>query len=192
VTKFFGDAHPNLPLDRKTIDAAPRRMPSGISQFRAGRVRAINLGGCTVEKPIAAFSQDVGGMGAGSQGLSGYIGMNVMEHFTTVFDYRHGRVTFKRNRSGDGVPQYDMPGIHVLATGASFHDFTVDYVLSNSPAAHGGIQVGDRIDSANHIPASQLTVDDFDKLFRRRGSLRLTISRNGRQLTTKLKLGPMM
>jgi C-terminal processing protease CtpA/Prc len=167
-------------------------MLSGVTRFRAGRVRAINLGGCIVEKPIVAFSQDVGGIGAGSRQFYGTIGMSVLQHFTTVFDYQHHVVAFKRNGSGNGVPEYDMTGIHVLATGSSFHDFTVDYVLTNSPAARTDIRVGDRIESANHTPTSQLTLDDLAKLFARPGSLRLTVSRSGRQLRKKLKLKPMI
>jgi len=192
ITKLFGDAHPSLPLGNKTIDAAPRKMLSGVTRFRAGRVRAINLGGCIVEKPIVAFSQDVGGIGAGKRQFYGTIGMNVLQHFTTVFDYQHHLVALKKNGNGNEVPQYDMTGIHVLATGSSFHDFTVDYVLTNSPAARKDIRIGDRIESANHTPASKLTLDDLGKLFARAGSLRLTVSRNGRELKKKLKLKPMI
>lgn len=146
-----------------------------------------------VENPIAAFSQDVVGIGGGSvPEFSASVGMNVLQHFTTVFDYRHRLVTFTRNGGDNGIEEHDMTGIHVLATGSSFRDFTVDHILSESPAARSGIQVGDKIESANHRPASKLTLDDLDKLFRRRGSLRLTVSRNGKQLKKKLKLKPLI
>jgi hypothetical protein len=161
ITKSFGDDHPNLPSDRKTIDAAPRKVFSGITQFRAGRVRAVNLGGCIVENPIAVFSQDLTGLGAGSNNFSGMAGMNVLENFTTVFDYQHRLVTFTRNRSVTDTPQYDMTGIHVLASGAEFHDFTVDYVLRQSPGARKDIHVGDKIESVDHLPAAQLSQNDL-------------------------------
>jgi hypothetical protein len=192
VTRVFGDAHPDLPVDEKTIEAASARLVSGVTPIRAGRVRAINLGGCVVEKPIALFLQDVGGSGLGSQEFSGSIGMNILQHFTTVFDYRHHLVTFKRNPGSDGVPQYNMTGIHVLAAGPSFHDFTIDYVLKNSPGAREGIQVGDKIEAVNYALSTQLTLDDLDKMFKRPGLLRLRISRNGKQLNRKLKLKPLI
>jgi len=192
VTGVFGGAHPDLPVDGKTIEVPPAKLVSGVTPVRAGRVRAIDLGGCVVEKPIALFLQRVGGPGLGSQEFSGGVGMNILQHFTTVFDYRHHVVTFKRNRSSDGVPQYNMTGIHVLAGGPSFRDFTVNYVLKNSPAAREGIQVGDKIEVANHTLATQLTLEDLDKMFKRPGSLRLKISRNGKQSNRKLKLKPLI
>jgi C-terminal processing protease CtpA/Prc len=85
-----------------------------------------------------------------------------------------------------------LTGIHVLAGVPSFHVFTVDYVLNNSPAAREGIQIGDEIEAANHVAAAKLTLDDLDKMFKRRGTLRLQISRGGKQLKKKLKLKPMI
>jgi Aspartyl protease/PDZ domain len=188
VTKLFGDAHPSLSLDGKTIEAAPRKFLSGLTPFRAGRIRAITLGDCVVEQPVAAFLQEGVSLGAAKQKFSGTIGINVLRNFTTIFDYRHRTVTFIRSNTTAVVPQYDMTGIHVLASDPSFHKFTVDFVLSESPAARCGIRVGDTIDSANHIPVSQLTVNDLYEMFKRQGSLRLTISRNGVRLKKKLKL----
>jgi Aspartyl protease len=192
VTKLFGDTHPSLPLDGKTIEAAPRKLISGVTSFRVGRIRAIKLGGCVVEQPIVALFQDGASLGAGKQKFSGSIGINILQNFTTVFDYRRRVITLIRSSSGDVAPQYDMTGMHVLATGPSFHDFTVDFVLSDSPAARRGIRVGDTIESANRIPASQLTVNDLYEMFQRQGSLYLTISRNGVRLKKKLKLKPLI
>jgi hypothetical protein len=192
VTKSFGDSHPSLSLDRKTIEAAPRRMLNGVTRFRVGRLRAISLGGCVVEKTIAAFSQDTLGVGSGDPEFSASVGMNVLQYFTTVFDYGRRVVTFMANERTPRHSEHDMTGIHLLAKGSSFHDITVDYVLSDSPAAQRDIKVGDKIDSANHRPASNLTVSDLDELFRRRGTLRLTLSRNGKRLKKKLKLKPLI
>lgn len=192
VTKLFGDAHPSLSLDGKTIEAAPRKFVSGLTPFRAGRIRAIRLGDCIVEQPLAAFLQGGVSLGAAKQQFSGTIGINILRNFTTIVDYRHGTVTFIRSNTTPVVPQYDMTGIHVLASDPSFHKFTVDFVLSESPAARCGIRVGDTIDSVNHMPASQLTVNDLYEMFKRQGSLRLTISRNGVRLKKKLKLKPLI
>ncbi len=192
VTKSFGDAHPNLPLDGKTIDAPTVKMLSGATRLRLGRVREVNLGGCIVRKPITIFSQDGSGPGVGDETHSGYIGMSIFQQFTTVFDYRHHMVIFRKNHNSDGLHQYDMTGMLVLATGPSFHHFIVDQVVSSSPAAHVGVQAGDSIESVNHIPAAQFTKDDLVTLFRRPGSLRLTISRNGKEMKKQLKLKPMI
>jgi hypothetical protein len=195
-TKSFGDAHSDLPIAGKTIDAPTRKMLSGVTRLRVGRVRAVKLGECIVQGPIVLLSQDHSGLGAnfqvGNQTISGSIGMNILQQFTTILDYRHHLVTFKRNTNKDSEFQYDMTGIHILAGGSSFHEFTIDQVLSVSPAERKGIRAGDRIELANDVPATQLTVDDLNNVFQRSGSLRLTISRNGKELKKKLKLKPLI
>jgi hypothetical protein len=188
ITKLFGDSHPTLPLNGKTIEAPTRRLLSGTTKIRIGRVRTIRLGACVVDEPIVAWSEDVRGIGAGGGGFEGTIGTNIFQQFTTIFDYRRHIVTFKRNSNPGGPLEYDMSGIHVLASGPEFHDFTIDQVMPNSPAEKKGIRPGDKIESVNRAPASQLTVDDLEKLFRRRGCLRLKIRRDGKQLKAKLKL----
>ena len=152
----------------------------------------MKLGDCIVDKPIAFFLKDVSGYGAGDQLHSGVIGTNVFQQFTVVFDYRHKLVTFKKNTNENNPDQYEMTGFHILATGASFHTFTIDQVLTDSPAEHSGMKVGDAIETVNQLPASQLTVDDLDKLFRKPGSLSLTISRNGKKIKKKLELKPLI
>jgi len=191
LTKSFGDEHPLLASQNRTIDGAPRRV-SGETHFRVGRIRAIKLGGCVVQTPVIFISEDSQGSGLGNEGLSAYVGGDILQQFTTVFDYRHHLVTFTRNRGRDMVSQYDMTGMHICASGPSFHDFTVDFVLKNSPAERRGIQVGDKIDSANRIPASRLTLDELYQMFMRKGSLRLTMSRNGVRKKEKLKLKPLI
>ena len=192
VTRSFGDTHPDLAIDRKTVEAPGRKMLSGVTTGRVGRIRAIRLADCIVADPIAWFSQDATGAGAGDQTVSGYLGMSILEQFTTIVDYRHQVVTFKRNRTRHNASQYDMTGLHIFAAGPTYHDFTVDYIRSDSPAARSDIEVGDKIDSANHKPASNLSLDDLNQLFQRRGTLRLSISRNGTRLTKKLKLKPVI
>jgi hypothetical protein len=156
VTKSFGDAHPDLPLNGKTIGTAARKLLSGTTKGRVERVRAMKLADCVVANPIMWISEDVDGPFAGSQTISGFVGMNILQHFTTIIDFRHHVVTFRKTPTGDEDAQYDMTGMHLLVTGPSFHTFTVDQVLSGSVAAGGGILVGDQIESANHKPASQL------------------------------------
>ncbi len=155
-------------------------------------MRAIKLGSCVVTTPIMALLEDERGPGDGLPGYAGTIGANILQQFNTVFDYRHQYVVFRRNSNPDGPFEYDMTGLHVLASGPEFHDLTIDQVMPNSPAQRNGIRVGDRIESVNRIPASQLTVDRLTTLSSASGVMHLTLRRDGKLLKSTLKLQPLI
>lgn len=190
VTNSFFSLHPRLPRDSRTVDAPSRRLLSGYARMRAGRIRELRFGACKITNPVALFSQDPNGAGAGTPDLSAYVGTSIFREFTTVFDYQHHLAIFSTNHLG--ARQYDMAGVHILASGSSFHEFKVDQVITGFPAERKGIVPGDIIQSANKIPASQLSIDALDKLFRKPGTLHLTIYRQGRQLKKRLRLKPVI
>lgn len=191
-TAAFSNSFPDLPSGGKTVQAPKRRIVSGITSFRAGRVRAIEVGRCTVHDPTIAFSQDTSGIGAGSRLFSGTMGTNILSDFTTIFDYRSGFVVFIRHAAASRPDEYDMTGLHVLASGPGFHTFTIDQVMPKSPAKRSGVTPGDQIESVNHVPASRLTMDDLYRLFRKPGLLHLRVRRGQKRVNVVLRLKPLV
>ena len=153
-----------------------------------GRVESFQLGGFSIEHPVAYFSQATSGTSAGDETV-GNCGGEILRRFKAIFDYSRQQMVLERNAAFSDPYEADMSGISLIAGGEDLKARYVYRVLPNSPAAEAGISDGDVIIAINGKPAGDSSLAQIGQLFKHEGKeFLLTIKRGEKLLRIKLKL----
>ena len=185
----FVDANKLLDSPQETI-----QVPIGAgtmvreSKQPIGRLQKIQLGRFKFNRPIGVFFQDKQGIVASPE-FDGVIGNEIWRRFKVIFDYSRQRMILEPNRHFSEPEEYDMSEMLLLAEGKDLKTFRVRRLIENSPATVAGVREGDIIYAFNAKPTSSLTLERVRRLFKQKGrSYRLTLSRDGQQIQTKIRL----
>jgi predicted aspartyl protease len=183
----------NLPApDQKTILDRSMSGLGGETKVLIGRATSFTLGSSVVRAPVIYMSQDKGGALASSE-YDGLIGTEVLRRFKIIFDYTRRRLILERNAHYDEPLEYDMSGISFRAYGNDFRTFRIYQVLDDSPAAKGGLRVGDVLLSIDDVPASRLTLEQIIQMLKVEGrEYRLSMKRGSETISVTIKTRRMI
>ncbi|HTS13091.1 MAG TPA: PDZ domain-containing protein [Candidatus Limnocylindrales bacterium] len=116
--------------------------------------------------------------GAGNPKLAGVIGAGMLHRYNIVLDYPHKQIILEANNRFKDYDEEDKSGIAVVAKGSNLKTFEVVHVAAGSPAAEGGVKVGDIIAGINDEAAADIRLDAVRDMFRQVGhTYNLTIQR---------------
>lgn len=178
-SRAFTDSHRILPNHFKTIPASYPAVYGG-AKILLGRLKDFQLGGYTIEEPVAAFSQSNPASGQ-SKTIAGTIGADFLKRFTVIFDLPHQRMILEPNLQFNKFAEVDMSGLSIIAKGAGLRTFEIVRVQPGTPAAAAGIHEGDVIAGIDEEPAADITLTSIRELFRQVGhKYKLLIERNGK------------
>jgi hypothetical protein len=91
----------------------------------------------------------------------GIAGSTLFHDGLLIIDYyRHQAIVEPRPVLGRDC-KYDESGLILAARGADYRDFTVDYVVDQSPAADAGVRQGDHILAIDGHPTAELELPDI-------------------------------
>jgi PDZ domain len=178
-SRSFTDAHGISPNHFKTIPASYPSVDAG-AKILLGRLKTLQLGGYTIEEPLAAFSQS-NPPSAQNKNIAGTIGAGFLKRFTVTFDLPHQRVILEPNLQFNKFAEEDMSGLSIVAKGPGLRTFEIVRVQPGTPAAAGGIHEGDIIAGIDEEPAADISLTSIRELFRQVGHrYKLVIERNGK------------
>ncbi len=110
----------------------------------------VRVGPLVLDRPVVGSSVSVN-----------LLGQEFLHHFAVTFDARNDLVRFDREDAGIEAPLSSPP---LLGTGLTIRPLDdvqlVMSVLSESPAARAGLQVGDTIVAVDGVPVEDLTCRD--------------------------------
>jgi membrane-associated protease RseP (regulator of RpoE activity) len=153
-----------------------------------GRLKTIQLGGYTIEDPVAAFSQSNPPSGQ-SKNIAGTIGAGFLKRFLVTFDLPHQRIILEPNLQFNKFAEEDMSGLSIIAKGPGLRTFEIVRVQPGTPGAAAGIHEGDVIAGIDEEPAADITLTSIRELFRQVGhKYKLTIERNGKTQEVVLQM----
>jgi len=141
-----------LGLDQPMIDVMSAGI-SGPARFRLTRIEKLRLGGLEIERPTTALSLDETGVLTSSE-FTGILGAEILSRFKVIFDYARDRVILEKGRRFDEPFEADMSGLFFVAEGQGFDSLRVIEVVEDSPAAHAGLLVDDRIIAIDDKPVA--------------------------------------
>lgn len=116
------------------------------------RIGKLTFGGFAVERVVTRMPVLKTGAFAMTE-AAGSIGTGVLKRFHVTFDYAAKRMLLTPNdRYGEADPA-DRSGLWL-----SLHDggFEVMSVVEGSPAAEGGVRVGDVVTAVDGVPAAEI------------------------------------
>lgn len=153
----------------KTMTVQSRGV-GGATPLRLARVARLELGGFTLDQPVAAL-QPPGPGNISAEGTIGNIGGGTLNRFKVIFDYPRRRMILEPGPDL-GLPfEADMSGLGLAALPPDFRTLTVTRVLDDSPALEAGIQAGDVIEAIDGKPADELGLSALRERLRLAGQV---------------------
>lgn len=175
----------------KTISVQSRGV-GGITEVRLARLTRLELGGFTLEQPVAAL-QPAGGGYISAEGTIGNIGAGVLSRFKVIFDYPHRRMILEPGPDIALPFEADMSGLGLVAIPPDLRRVSVARVLDASPAFEAGVHAGDEIQSVNGTPVGEISLFALRERLRVEGQqVKLELLRGQDAITLELKTKRMI
>lgn len=188
---LYTNSHPAFDLPPKYIQSKLGMGLGGFLQGFLGRVDKIDLGGNVLNGVITNFqdlSEDVDT--AFLNRRNGIIGNQILSRFEVTIDYMRGKMYLEPEKNLHRKFQYDKSGLILAASGNNLNVFTVVDIISNSPAAEAGIQIGDEIKRINGIPTTFMHLGDLTSKFQKKvgRKIKLVILRDNVRVVKQFRL----
>lgn len=181
---LFEDEKENISIPPKHIDDYLGFGLNGEIHGKKSRINFLELGTTKLQLPTTSFPDSLSTTNINRKERNGTVGGEILNRFTTIYDYRNRKLFLKPNPKYKNEFNYNMAGIELYQPFPELPYLEVVYVRENSPAAVAGIQKGDAIRYVNgrkigvfqahvsnsHLPADASVLIEFD------GKKRETIS----------------
>jgi hypothetical protein len=175
----------------KTMSVRSRGV-GGATEVRLARVARLELGGFSLEQPIAAL-HPAGSGRISAEGTVGNIGGGILSRFKVIFDYPRRRMILEAGPD-IGLPfEADMSGLGLSSIPPDYRRVTVARVLDGSPALEAGIRAGDEIETVDGEGIGELGLSALRERLRRDAQdLRLELRRGTERIALELKTRRMI
>ncbi len=189
---LYTNTHPMLDLPPRYIKTKIGMGLGGFLEGFLGRVEKLDLGeGLLLPGVITNFQEIPADIdSAFLSGRNGIIGNQILERFEVIIDYMRGKIYLEPQKNYKERFEYDKSGLVIAASGNNLNEFVVVDIVSNSPAAEAGVEVGDEIVGINFIPAGFLSLSGVTRKLRKREGkrIRLAVIRNEERLIFQFEL----
>jgi predicted aspartyl protease len=164
----------------------------GATEVRLARVARLELGGFSLEQPIAALHPSGSGR-ISAEGTIGNIGGGILSRFKVIFDYSRRRMILEPGPDIAQPFEADMSGLGLVTAPPDFRRVTVARVVDGSPALESGIQAGDEIESVDGTPAGEIGLSALREKLRSDGlEVRLALRRGTERIELALRTRRMI
>jgi hypothetical protein len=142
---------------------------SGDSRNWRGRVRSLQIGPITIDRPLVTFSDATRGSEADSN-YDGLVGGEILRRFRVIFNYPGKSMMIEPNSSFFEPYDVDMSGLILSGGGADFRSVMVDGIDAGSAAAEAGIKVGDVIEMIDSQDTATMSLEEVRRLLKQDGA----------------------
>jgi len=190
LQKPFVDAN-NLLDGRKTVEIVVAGA-GGEDRAAVARFKSIQIGETELSGPV--FTVPLGGKGIGAfKGISGVIGNDILERFTTWLDYGNQLAVLQPNDSSSDPFWPDRSGMQIAVDDEG--SLIVKLVIPDSPAAKAakvGIHPGDILETVGGTVATDDNIERILSLFSGEGDNKIEIEfrRGSKKKSATLDLEP--
>ena len=195
TTMIQTNSHPSLVMPEKTIKSNLGHGLGGLIEGYIGKVSEIKFGQFKFNNFISYFQNtDNFLVDGGSIHRNGVIGNHMLLRFNVVIDYFNSNLYLKPSKEMKKEFQYDKSGLTIYAYGENLESFIVKDVISDSPSACAGIEVGDEIVKIGWLPSKFYTLNNLTlKLSGKAGKkIKLKIKRAGKTIKKSIILRDLL
>lgn len=192
---LFSDTHPLLQPPAKAIPSSIGMGLGGFIEGYAGRVYQAEIGPFAQKNAVAYF-QTLDSL-RGKEYLNkrnGLIGNSILSRYNLIIDYYDGKIWLKPTRAFKRPFEFDRSGIFLIASGLTHRNFTVQTIITNSPAEAAGLMRGDELVRVRIFPAGFYSLDDLQRLFQKKAGKKITlvVKRDGKKLKKTIVLRDLL
>lgn len=167
----FAKSHDIKP--RGQVVASGARGAGGKIDTTEAQVTSFSIGPFTVLTPRTSFTSPAKGTFASSL-LAGNIGHGILSRFVATFDYERRQLYLQQGRHFAQSQPRNHGGVGLDRTE---HDaFQVAMITPGSPGERAKLHVGDRVTAIDGISASQLGLDDVQRIMQQSQGTRVQLS----------------
>jgi predicted aspartyl protease len=161
----------------------------GQVKTHVGRLDNFIFGGFALGGIPVSMSQDKRGALAGDYD-AGIIGSAVLQRFLVVFDYAGERLILYPSDFDGGRLDFDKSGMFLVSNADNRSVYRIVDIVDGSPGDKAGLKIGDIIMQIDGRPASQVSLEEARRLFRKEEGTRIpmTVERGGRAISTEIVL----
>lgn len=154
------------------------------NQFRAISVK---IGNYKIELPVLDYSEDRSGALSSAE-MGGLLGNKILEKFKVIFDFGNQKLHLKPN-GNKNTYESTLTGFSYADRRDTEDGLFITGIYENTEASQLGLAVGDVITELNEKNVVDLTLDQIEKLLKKKGStVRLTIRNAGGSTVKSLKI----
>ncbi len=188
---IFSNSHPMLHTPKNAVPGNIGMGMGGYLEGFHGRVNKLKLGKLEQNAVLTEFQQLDSTLNLEHlNGRNGLIGNVILSRFHVILDYYSEKIYLKPNGRYRKKFAFDRSGLSLIVSGAQLSQFTVNYVLPNSPASEADIRKGDRIVKVGFFPAAVYSLEDLIHIFEKKPGkkIRIKIKRDGKRLKKQVVL----
>jgi hypothetical protein len=154
-----------------------------------GRIDSLKVGKTTLHDVPCGFAVADSGILA-IKGVDGNIGGGLLDKFTCIFDYSHGRFMLSPNPHAHEKDRVISTGISLRKSG---DEILVDIVLDGTSAQTNGVEVGDTIVTVNGVPVDSMELYQVTDLLNSEDNrvVELQVKHGGKVRSVKLERRPL-
>ncbi|MBI1225667.1 MAG: PDZ domain-containing protein [Bacteroidetes bacterium] len=185
------DSHPGL---KPPVNAISGNIGTGLGGFlkgHVGRVSELNFGDLQCNEVVTNFQDLTSQMDSSlMKERNGIIGNGVLSRFDVIIDYPGQTIYLQPNKSYKKEFKFDKSGLIVIASDFQLNKFIIHSVLPGTPAEMAGLMAGDEIKRINFAPASLLSLERINQIFRKEEGKKivLVIKRNKKKMKFTFRL----
>ena len=147
-------------LSEETIPSYLGKGISGELKGNMGRVKKIQIGEFGLNDPTVAYpQQDFLQFAERGFTWEGILGGGILKRFHMIIDYPSEKLVVWRNRNFRKPFTTNLSGIEIIAKGANYDEYIINYIRPNSIADQQDIRIGDQLVAIDNKNVEKLGVD---------------------------------
>jgi predicted aspartyl protease len=174
---LHNNSHPSLHLPEQYIKGKLGMGLGGYLEGYIGRIQKLSVGSFDFPQVLTSFQNvEEAWLQDPDKFRNGIVGNELLDRFDIYFDYIHGQMLLKANRSKQIPFTMDRSGLVLFAYGREFNQYVVRDVLENSPARQADIRVDDVITRIGGTSARYFTLDAINQLLQKKAGKKVRLS----------------
>lgn len=181
---LFEDPEKNILIPENSIEDYLGFGLNGEIHGKRTRLNFVEMGNYRIDKPTTSFPDSLSIAAVNRKERNGTIGSEILQRFTTIYDYKNKAFYFKKNSKFGKPFHYNLAGLELYQPYPELPYLEVSYVRKGSPADLAGLKKGDAIRLINNKKIGVFNSSIYEDKFSALKSDFIEVSTKKREIIT--------